>query len=272
MTARGNWATSIPLPPGGRILGRMEHYRLRKYRGPEVWARVRECYIAGESGPVLAKRFDVGLPNLRKKARLEGWTRSHVAERLDRELPPADAGFASAATAPSQLEPAPMQPKAAVAEATARASRLLAQGRAGEAQALIRSAEALSKLAGVDPAAPEPKAEISGEAWDDMAARCDDIILSQAKALAYAMLADPTSGGTARHAAFVYHWRALHFGPKVVARDFAYAVDCGGADEYFTADGALRPLPEPITPSDHMIRQHLRRCPPMEGAERLGEG
>ncbi|WP_269716140.1 hypothetical protein [Caulobacter sp. NIBR2454] len=245
----------------------MEHYRLRKYRGPEVWARVRECYIAGESAPVLAKRFDVGLANIRKKARLEGWTRSHIAEQLDASLPP---DLERRDQAGDAEPPAPVAPKQAVADATARASALLAQGRAGEAQALIRSAEALAKLAGVDPEADEP-AETDEPAWDDTVARYDDFVLSKAKSLAYAMLADPPYGATAHHMWFLYHWRALHFGPKVVARDFAHAVDSGCAAKYFTADGALRPIPEPASPSDLMIRQHLRTCEWMEGAERLGE-
>lgn len=64
----------------------MDHFRLRKYRGPKVWAKVREAYEAGESGPSCTRRFDVGLANLRKKARVEGWTRRHQAERADREL------------------------------------------------------------------------------------------------------------------------------------------------------------------------------------------
>lgn len=65
----------------------MEHHRLRKYRGPETWKRVRAAYEAGESGPSCARRFDVGLANLRKKARREGWSRKDQADRADRELP-----------------------------------------------------------------------------------------------------------------------------------------------------------------------------------------
>ena len=53
----------------------MEHHRLRKYRGPETWDRVRQAYVAGESAPSVARRFDVGLSNLRRRAMAEGWTR-----------------------------------------------------------------------------------------------------------------------------------------------------------------------------------------------------
>src|SRR5690606_16272124 len=65
------------------MLSRMEHHRLRKYRGPETWARAREAYVAGESAPSVARRFDVGLSNLRRRAMAEGWTRSRIAEQLD---------------------------------------------------------------------------------------------------------------------------------------------------------------------------------------------
>ena len=61
----------------------MEHYRLRKYRGPETWAQVRKAYVTGESAPSVARRFDVGLSNLRRRALAEGWTRKRIAVRMD---------------------------------------------------------------------------------------------------------------------------------------------------------------------------------------------
>lgn len=61
----------------------MDHFRLRKYRGPETWAQVRKAYVAGESAPSVARRFDVGLSNLRRRAMAEGWTRARIDERLD---------------------------------------------------------------------------------------------------------------------------------------------------------------------------------------------
>jgi hypothetical protein len=61
----------------------MEHHRLRKYRGPETWARVKAAYVAGESAPSVARRFYVGLSNLRRRAMAEGWTRRRIAPQLD---------------------------------------------------------------------------------------------------------------------------------------------------------------------------------------------
>ncbi|GAW42241.1 hypothetical protein SH203_02657 [Brevundimonas sp. SH203] len=238
----------------------MEHYRLRKYRGPEVWKRVREAYEAGESGKSVARRFDVGLANLRKKSRREGWSRKDTAARLDRELEPArpDPTPTDAAPAP------PVDPRKAVEEAMQRAGGLLVQGRGGEAQVLVRSAEALARLA--DRAEPARAAEADDEARseDDLArliAQRDADIIAEATRLAHAMLMDQPMGESGRYGAFLYHWRARHLGPEATASDFAYAVDGGWAPNYFDAEGRLRPLPEPITPLGMMVAQHLRRAP-----------
>lgn len=43
---------------------------------------MRQAYIAGESAPSVARRFDVGLANLRPRAILEGWTRKTYARQI----------------------------------------------------------------------------------------------------------------------------------------------------------------------------------------------
>lgn len=53
----------------------MTERREIKQRSPAVWARVREAYLAGEPAASVARRFDVGLGNLRYRANAEGWTR-----------------------------------------------------------------------------------------------------------------------------------------------------------------------------------------------------
>ena len=246
----------------------MEHYRLRKYRGPEVWKRVRAAYEAGESGASVARRFDVGLANLRKKSQREGWSRKDVASRLDRELEPARTGPTPGPTlepTPADIAPAPpVDPRKAVEEAMQRAGGLLVQGRGEEAQVLVRSAEALARLA--DRAEPAKAAQGDDEALseDDLAqliAQRDADIIGEATRLAHAMLMDQPMGESARYGAFLYHWRARHLGPEATAADFAHAVDGGWAPNYFDAEGRLRPLPEPITPLGMMVAQHLRRAP-----------
>ena len=129
----------------------MEHHRLRKYRGPETWARVREAYVAGESAPSVARRFDVGLSNLRRRAMAEGWTRSRIAEQLD--LKPVRGGSAPApsALAPlvlleTQPEPPWIDPELAAGRALRRVTRLVSEGRAAEARALAKSVEAMERL------------------------------------------------------------------------------------------------------------------------------
>lgn len=128
----------------------MEHHRLRKYRGPETWARVRAAYVAGESAPSVARRFDVGLSNLRRRAMAEGWTRSRIAGQLD--LKPlrggADGpspGLAALSLTSETAEPPYVDPEVAVARALNRAAWLLSRGQAVEATALMRAAEALER-------------------------------------------------------------------------------------------------------------------------------
>lgn len=201
----------------------MEHYRLRKYRGPEVWARARTAYEQGQTGPDVARRYDVGLANLRKKARREGWSRSDQAAAADRALledaPPPDAA-----------SDAPARPAAALAAAVARASTALAGGRAAEAAGLLRAAESLARLTGeapggepaddVDaPLTPEEDAVREAAAkkgWDDTL----DLIEAQADALARRLLAD-VAYAPAVHSGFVHAWRAQYLGPEAAASDRA---------------------------------------------------
>ena len=116
----------------------MEHFRLRKYRGPDTWRRVKEAYVAGESGPSLARRYDVGLHNLRKKASREGWTRSAVAAALDRELPPEPAA--------AEAADAPVDRQAALAACLDHAAAAMARGEGQRALAGLKAALAFTEL------------------------------------------------------------------------------------------------------------------------------
>lgn len=132
----------------------MQHHRLRKYRGPETWKQVREAFIAGESGPSVARRFDVGLANLRRRARAEGWTRAAIAAQLDlnplrggADAPsPAIAALTLSGGLETGFDLEGIPPREAMAVAVRRASALLAAGQATEAAALLRAAEALDRL------------------------------------------------------------------------------------------------------------------------------
>tara|TARA_R110002051_G_scaffold15509_1_gene48235 strand:- start:80 stop:520 length:441 start_codon:yes stop_codon:yes gene_type:complete len=132
----------------------MDHHRLRKYRGPETWARVKAAYVAGEPAPSVARRFDVGLSNLRRRAMAEGWTRNRIAETLD--LKPVRGGADDpgagleplpVSTSPADaVDPPWIDPDLAVTRAVRRAAWLVSEGRAVEARVLIRAAEALKSL------------------------------------------------------------------------------------------------------------------------------
>ena len=135
----------------------MEHHRLRKYRGPETWARVRQAYIAGESAPSLVRRFDVGYANLRRRARIEGWTRKDIAAQLDMrpvrgeadDPPPAIGALSDLDALSLHALPKPplIPPREAIAKAVRRAAWLVSEGKAAEAAALLRAAEVLERLA-----------------------------------------------------------------------------------------------------------------------------
>ena len=138
----------------------MEHYNLRKYRGPETWALVREAYLKGEPGPSPAKRFDVGLANLRKKARREGWTRRRHALATDA------AGVRRMAAREAEFGEAPPTPWAALEAAVRLAGEALASGRSTEAGATLRAAESMVRLVALttplEPPPPPPRRRKSG--------------------------------------------------------------------------------------------------------------
>ncbi|WP_271085151.1 hypothetical protein [Brevundimonas sp. NIBR11] len=132
----------------------MDHFRLRKYRGPETWAKVREAYLAGEPAPSVAQRFDVSLCNLRKKTSREGWTRHAMARRYDLKPvrgapagpPPAIGPLPEALNLPFEVNERPVRVSQAVERAAARAAWLISEGRASEAEILLRAARNLSDL------------------------------------------------------------------------------------------------------------------------------
>lgn len=209
----------------------MEHLRLRKYRGPDTWRRVKEAYAAGESGPSLARRYDVGLHNLRKKASREGWTRSAVAAALDRELPPEivptpDPGAASG----------PPDPPAVRRRALARADALLAEGRAAEALAQLKAAEALARL-GAE--AEFSRMETYEEDAEAVRIKVGRIVEERALELARAMLAEGVKPGV-RWGGYALHWRAAAFGEAAAEADRRQAEAEGWADRYWDAEGRLR--------------------------------
>ena len=261
----------------------MEHYRLRKYRGPETWARVREAYVAGEPAASVALRFDVSVANIRKKSSREGWTRRHVAEAIDLrrmrgepdpapppwetvELAPPPALPASTPApepAPAAPEPA-VAPDVAVAKGLARASAALARGDAAGAAALTRAAEGLARATGHDPTVPPSPERLDGDEdaareaearahWEDFHRKIEE----RAGVLALQLLADRRSN-PAIHGGFALHWRAANLGPEAAAADRDAARDGGSFEMYWREDGTLRPLDQIRANMFGLFRQKIR--------------
>ncbi|QQQ18141.1 hypothetical protein JIP62_12615 [Brevundimonas vitis] len=217
----------------------MEHFRLRKYRSAEVWRRVRIAYEEGEPGPAVARRFDVGLANLRKKASREGWTRAAQALRAD--PPPQRPG-------PDRPEPAadPVPPHLALAQARTEAARLLAAGRPAEALTLLKAVEALSRVLEAHPQeaeaeqepTPEEMAALEAQVRARWEARQAEVRV-EADKLARAMLEGTDPGHV--HSLYAHRWRAETLGPEVAQADFARASQTSSHPRDWTPDGQLLP-------------------------------
>jgi hypothetical protein len=249
----------------------MDHFRLRKYRGPEVWARVKEAYVAGEPGPQVAQRYDVGLANLRKKAQREGWTRRGAARASD-PLILATQPSVLGAPAPDPTD-GPADPGEAFEAALSRAAAAIAAGRGAEAQGLLRAAETLARLRQESPPdyLPTPQEWAEQEAARDAARtrerrdwcaaetrRLQAWAEDRAMTMARALLSEKGWDFADGFALTALHWRAQHLGPEQALADFHRGVTQGWAARYWTADGRPKPMPVLASPSDRMWRQHLR--------------
>lgn len=123
----------------------MAERREVKVRSPQVWARARDAYVRGEPAKSVARRFDVGEANLRRRAREEGWTRKRTAE-IQAETLMEDP---EASARPEREPDRPVSPLTAIERALQRSAWLVLEGRAAEAEALMRAAERLCELTGV---------------------------------------------------------------------------------------------------------------------------
>lgn len=249
----------------------MTERREIKQRSAAVWARVREAYLAGEPAASVARRFDVGLGNLRYRAHAEGWTRKAALAGAEAEAATEEARWAGRADRAAAPDPAArpeppreIDPATALQTAMRRAGGLLAEGRATEAATLLKAAEALSRLTGQG--APAPADAVAGPPDDahlnvyqrhraarDEAYSVFRLIEHEAGKLALQMLADDCHA-LAIHSLAAFHWRAIHLGPAVAARDEAQARDRGVAWQCWDEDGTLLPLPragDPETAERH---------------------
>ena len=112
-----------------------------KIRGPEIWALVRESYLAGASARQLAARYDVTAWAIWRRAWREEWSkRKRVGPppppALERLTPDAD-------TAPANADAASLS-----REALNGVARALSQGRLDEARQLGQLAASLGRVDG----------------------------------------------------------------------------------------------------------------------------
>jgi hypothetical protein len=192
--------------------------RTRRNFPAETWAVVRDAYLGGETAESIGRRLNISVNTIRKRASRCGWTHVAHARAIERS---GDEGGPSA----------PATPEAAMTAALGHAALAMAEGRATDATALIRAAEAMGRVAGVDPAntplrmpgyaALTPEEDAAREAaakkgWNDLL----DLIEAQADALARQILAD-VPYAPAVHSGFVHAWRAQYLGPEAAAQDHA---------------------------------------------------
>ncbi len=243
----------------------MEHYRLRKYRGPETWARVRKAYEAGESGPSCALRFDVGLANLRKKARLKGWDRKSLALKTDLKPMRGEADPPEPPCPPLDPDPvrepaAPSDPKAAVSQALQQAERLMSRGEGQKALQTLKAAktyvETLERTAALRILTPEEEEAAERERQEAIEAR-DREMWRRARAIAQGLLTQDSHGIEAHWGLAAYHWRARVLGPETARADFVRGVERGWATQFWDANGGLKSLPEVFKPAGWGASQFL---------------
>lgn len=216
----------------------MTERREIKQRSPAVWARVRAAYLAGEPAASVARRFDVGLGNLRYRANAEGWTRKAMMAKAETEEA-AEACRIEGRADPDPIDDlAPVDPETARQSAIDRAGALLVAGRAAEATVLLRAAEAFARL--TDAGGFESGEEEVIDRFDYQALQRHS--LEMAVKNAEAMLGDTGYGITCAFGHAAYHWRAANLGPEIARHDFEQGVSGGWAASYWEEDGTLKPL------------------------------
>ncbi|AQR62784.1 hypothetical protein BZG35_14825 [Brevundimonas sp. LM2] len=228
--------------------------RTRRNFPAETWAVIRDAYLGGETAESISRRLNISINTIRKRASRCGWTHAAHARAIARA---ADAG-----------PPAPVDLRQARDGAIAYAASLLGEGRALEASAVLRAAEALGRITGDGGDGPpaEPPPPTPEEVVAERAAQKEvmDVVHQQvmewADQLAFDLLTD-RGPPQAAYGAFAWRWRAWVLGPEVALSDFRAGIHGGWASRYWDAEGRLLEIdPIPPRPDLLMVTQHLRRC------------
>ena len=218
-------------------------HRTRYFAGPEVWTLAQEAYLAGEPAATIAKRLNLTVNGIRKRAARKGWTRTAHAAAMKRRK----------------------APDVALAELVAGIVPLMRQDRLEEAADLARSAERMARVVGAMPEPGELTAAEKTALWAMQDAwrhrerkRMDAEYLAMAERLAAQIMRDqPDLRGPEGGELAAWHWRARHLGPEVALRDLAMAIEGGWSSHFWDAEGTLKPLRIPARPTERGLRQHL---------------
>ena len=242
--------------------------RTRRNFPAETWAVVRDAYLGGETAESIARRLNMSVNTIRKRASRCAWTHAAHARAIERAC-------ADGPVAPIDLAQAR---DAAVAHA----ATLLAEGRALEASAILRAAEALGRAgggaagsgpeSGPGPGPDTAEADEVEEVLRHISAHIDRIAIERAGQLALDLLTDE-GPPQAVFGAFAFLWRARVLGPAVALADYAQGLKGGWASRYWDAEGRLIPQdPVPPAPDPGMVRQHLRLCRAAAGGDEGDDG
>jgi hypothetical protein len=228
----------------------------------EIWKLARIDYLMGETAAVVAKRYDIGIDNLRKRQITEGWTRKAMREAG--EGPKSEEEVRLEAAARRELEALSgrgggerrarprfdlgltWHPAPAMSQAAAEAARLIAEGRGKEAQVVIRAAESLGRLTGYRPV---PQERYAKDLYGQEAKKLEWYrsfereVRDLASWMAIALLSDsPADLEQIKpwRRGFVFPWRAEILVPGTAREDFErYGGEPWAADVWHE-DGRLR--------------------------------
>lgn len=207
--------------------------RTRRNFPAETWAVVRDAYLGGETAESISRRLGLSENTIRKRASRCGWTHAAHARAINQTV--------------VEIATADVSPELARRAAIAQATAMIAAGRATEATALLRAAEALGRFADMH---PEPAPVITDAQDIDREAEfrtawelLDLTIQERASALAADLIGDAGSGA-ANHMAFLLRWRAEMLGPAIAEADREREYARRTRPLTRNADGDLKPARE----------------------------
>lgn len=221
--------------------------RTRRNFPAETWAVVRDAYLGGETAESISRRLGLSVNTIRKRATRCGWTHAAHARAINRTA--------------VEIAAADVDPQTARRAAVSQAASMIASGRATEATALLKAAEALGRFADMH---PEPAPVITDAQDIDREAELrtawellDLTIQERASALATDLISE-RGVGAANHVAFALRWRAEMLGPAIAHADREREYASRTRPPTRNPDGSLRPAREYVDMLFGYLRSGMR--------------